>query len=377
MATDLQVDSSDYRTELLSPTIGGGENGVILTRLSSWRLNFDEHPLPERHPADPPLFRFGWRRQRKIAEYYKRQEQLVKGFNEMDEFTELGLGALPGGSLTQDEMKQLAMSERMAILASNTANLVLFAAKVYASVESRSLAVMASTLDSLLDLLSGFILWFTSYAMNKPNHYQYPIGKRRMQPLTQPERDVGKERWMIGIMTGVTVVKLILMAYCRRFKNEVVRAYAQDHFFDVITNSIGLATAILAVRFFWWIDPLGAILIALYTIGTWAKTVMENVLSLIGRTAPGDYIAKLTYLIWNHHKDIKHIATVRAYKFGTEYFAEADIVLPAHMSLVEVHDIGETLQDKLELLPEIERAFVHIDFDHHHVPEHTLSNKKY
>lgn len=59
MATDLQTDSSDYRTELLSPTIGGGENGVILTRMSSWRLNFDEHPLPERHPTDPPLFRFG------------------------------------------------------------------------------------------------------------------------------------------------------------------------------------------------------------------------------------------------------------------------------------------------------------------------------
>lgn len=194
---------------------------------------------------------------------------------------------------------------------------------------------------------------------------------------TQPERDAEKERWMIGIMVGVTVVKLILMAYCRRFKNEIVRAYAQDHFFDVITNSIGLATAVLAVRFFWWIDPLGAILIALYTMGTWAKTVMENVLSLIGRTAPGEYIAKLTYLIWNHHKDIKHIATVRAYKFGSEYFVEADVVLPDHMSLVEAHDIGETLQDKLELLPEVERAFVHIDFDHLHVPEHTLSNKKY
>lgn len=101
----------------------------------------------------------------------------------MDEFTELGLVALPCGSSTQDEMKQLARSERMAILASNTANFVLFAAKVYASIESRSLAVMASTLDSLLDLLSGFILWFTSYAMNKPNQYQYPIGKKRMQPL--------------------------------------------------------------------------------------------------------------------------------------------------------------------------------------------------
>lgn len=51
------------------------------------------------------------------------------------------------------------------------------------------------------------------------------------------------------------------MTYCRRFKNEIVRAYAQDHFFDVITNSIGLATAVLAIKFYWWLDPVGAILV--------------------------------------------------------------------------------------------------------------------
>ena len=68
-------------------------------------------------------------------------------------------------------MKKLAKSERLAVHISNATNLVLFVAKVYASMESRSMAVIASTLDSLLDLLSGFILWFTANAMRKPNHY--------------------------------------------------------------------------------------------------------------------------------------------------------------------------------------------------------------
>jgi len=77
----------------------------------------------------------------------------------------------------------LARSETTAIRISNIANMVLFAAKVYASVKSGSLAIIASTLDSLLDLLSGFILWFTAFSMQTPNPYQYPIGKKRMQPL--------------------------------------------------------------------------------------------------------------------------------------------------------------------------------------------------
>lgn len=110
--------------------------------------------------------------------------------------------------------------------------------------------------------------------------------------------------------------------------------------------------------------------IALYTMNTWTKTVMENVLSLIGRTAPPDFLAKLTYLIWNHHEAIKHIDTVRAYTFGSHYFVEVDIVLPEEMVLFEAHNIGEDLQEKLEQLPEVERAFVHIDFEFSHRPEH-------
>ena len=74
--------------------------------------------------------------------------------------------------------------------------------------------------------------------------------------------DPEKEKWMIVIMVSVTVVKFALMLYCKSFKNEIVRAYAKDHFFDVITNSTGLVTAILAVRYYWWMDPVGAILVS-------------------------------------------------------------------------------------------------------------------
>ncbi|KAL5720531.1 Metal tolerance protein 10 [Ranunculus cassubicifolius] len=393
MASGLRTDSSDYRTELLSPGILG--EAIVVEQ--PWRLNFDQVQLPLRDmDSSFGLGNFikATRRKGQIKKYYKKQEELLKGFNEMESLAELG--CLPGAQ-TDDEMKELAKSERIAIHASNIANLVLFIAKVYASLESRSLAVIASTLDSFLDLLSGLILWFTANAMRKTNQYRYPIGKKRMQPVgiivfasvmatlglqvlfisgqelvsqSHPDSDPNKEKWMIGIMVSVTVVKFILMVYCRRFKNEIVRAYAQDHYFDVITNSTGLAAAVLAIRYYWWIDPTGAILIALYTIGTWTGTVIENVRSLIGKTASPEYLSMLTYLVWNHHEEIKHIDTVKAYKFGSHYFVEVDIVLPGDMLVSQAHNIGETLQEKLEQIPQVERAFVHIDFETTHRPEH-------
>ncbi|CAB4270689.1 unnamed protein product [Prunus armeniaca] len=369
----------------------------------SWRLNFDGFQVSSEHKEKRPpralhdcLGVLG--PEDNVAEYYQQQVEMLEGFTEMDALAERGF--IPG--MSKEEQEKLANSETFAIRISNVANMVLFAAKVYASLRSGSLAIIASTLDSLLDLLSGFILWFTAFSMQTPNPYQYPIGKKRMQPLgilvfasvmatlglqiilesirtlvsDEDEFSLTKdqERWVVGIMLSVTLVKLLLMLYCRTFKNEIVKAYAQDHFFDVITNIIGLVAVLLANYFDDWMDPVGAIILALYTIRTWSLTVLENVNSLVGKSAAPEYLQKLTYLCWNHHKAVRHIDTVRAYTFGSHYFVEVDIVLPADMPLQVAHDIGETLQEKLELLPEIERAFVHLDYEFSHKPEHAQSH---
>ncbi|CAN1263148.1 Metal tolerance protein 10 [Linum perenne] len=383
-----RIDSFDYRVELLSPPPPGERAAAAAeSSLPSWRLDIDKFQLPSESDDNttsttiststprrqsrrqslsssycsiPSFLASLGKKERKVAQYYKAQQDLVKEFNEVDSFVELGV--MPG-ELTDKEIKEVARGEKIAIYASNVANLVLFAAKVYASMESRSMAVIASTVDSFLDLMSGFILWFTDHAMRKPNQYRYPIGKQRMQP--------------VGIVVFASVMATLGLQIIFESGRELL-AKAQDHFFDVITNSIGLAAAVLAIKFYWWIDPVGAILIALYTIWNWSGTVMENVGSLIGRTAPPEYLAKLIYLIWNHHQEIKHIDTVRAYTFGCNYFVEADIVLPADMSLCEAHNIGETLQEKIEQFPEVERAFVHVDFEFTHQPEHNpkrLSSK--
>lgn len=91
----------------------------------------------------------------------------------------------------------------------------------------------------------------------------------------------------------------------------------------------------------------------------------------MGISAPPEMLQKLTYLAYSHcPESVKQIDTVKAYTAGTLMVAEVDIVLPPDMRLAEAHDIGESLQTKLELLPGISRAYVHLDVDSHHRPEH-------
>ena len=49
---------------------------------------------------------------------------------------------------------------------------------------------------------------------------------------------------------------------------------------------------------------------------------------------------------------------------------EVDVVLPESMTLREAHDIGESLQMKIEALELTERCFVHLDYEWNHAPEH-------
>ncbi|KAF8403932.1 hypothetical protein HHK36_012039 [Tetracentron sinense] len=325
-------------------------------------------------------------------DYYERQFATLKSFEEVD--------SLETPKIDEEKaLKEQTQHER-AMNISNFANVLLLGFKIYATIKSGSIAIAASTLDSLLDLMAGGILWFTHLSMKNINIYKYPIGKLRVQPvgiiifaaimatlgfqvlvqaIEQLIKDKASEKmtsdqlaWLYSIMLSATVVKLALWFYCRSSKNKIVRAYAKDHYFDVVTNIVGLVAAVLGDKFYWWIDPVGAIVLAVYTISNWSGTVLENAVSLVGQSAPPEVLQKLTYLVIRHHPRIKRVDTVRAYTFGVLYFVEVDIELPEDLPLKEAHAIGESLQIKIEELPEVERAFVHLDFECDHKPEHSV-----
>ncbi|KAI3823199.1 hypothetical protein L1987_04632 [Smallanthus sonchifolius] len=388
---------------LLSPTTpGGGHRGWRLSRrysVNSLRSEFlTRLPDKVRSTVDIESSPFtlssssltqGFDREK---EYYEKQFATLKSFEEVDALVSSDHG------IDEEDMDEQIQQER-AMKISNYANIMLLAFKIFATIMTGSIAIAASTLDSLLDLLAGGILWFTHLSMQSINIYKYPIGKLRVQPvgiiifaaimatlgfqvliqaIEQLIEDKPAEKmsslqllWLYIIMLTATIVKLALWIYCRSSGNEIVRAYAKDHYFDVVTNVVGLVAAVLGDKFYWWIDPVGAIILAVYTIVNWSGTVKENAVSLVGQSAPPEVLQKLTYLVTRHPK-VKRVDTVRAYTFGVLYFVEVDIELPEDLSLKEAHAIGETLQIKIEKLPDVERAFVHLDFECDHKPEHLV-----
>jgi len=76
-----------------------------------------------------------------------------------------------------------------------------------------------------------------------------------------------------------------------------------------------------------------------------------------------------------HSPSIIALDTVRAWHSGPRLIVEVDIVMNAEQTLRETHDVAEELQMKLESLPDVDRAYVHVDYETSHAPEHFLKKE--
>ena len=61
----------------------------------------------------------------------------------------------------------------------------------------------------------------------------------------------------------------------------------------------------------YWLDPMAALLLAVWVTYFWSKMAYETVVSLVGVSAPPEFLSKLTFICWNHDPAIRVIDTVR------------------------------------------------------------------
>ncbi|KAJ5073935.1 metal tolerance protein c3-related [Anaeramoeba ignava] len=276
-------------------------------------------------------------------------------------------------------------------------NFVLVILKSIAVSVSSSATVVASLMDSILDILSCFTVIFTERFSRKKSFndlYRYPVGKSRMEPILilvfssvtstmgiqlfiqSIQHLIGKKTKVeFGVYPFVVLlftvgVKLILYIWCRFSKRSVIRILSKDHRNDVFSNLVGVIMAEMATKYYWRMDFIGEMTIAFMILLTWITLIYKNIFNLIGVSAPPELFNRLTFLALKHHQAILAVERVQTLKFGSKYFVEIDIVLPYDMLLEQCHRIGESLQDKVEEIPEVERAFVHVDSQIEHKPEH-------
>ncbi|KIJ53620.1 hypothetical protein M422DRAFT_42726 [Sphaerobolus stellatus SS14] len=115
---------------------------------------------------------------------------------------------------------------------------------------------------------------------------------------------------------------------------------------------------------------MGGMVVALGIVVAWSFTIYGEFELLAGKAAPHEFIQLIIYKALTYSDEIEKLDTVWAYHNGPDYFVEMDVVMPANTELWKAHDVAQRLQDKIELLPGVERGFVHVGHETDHRPEH-------
>ena len=316
---------------------------------------------------------------------------------------------------------------RLALELSLYLNLFITAVKFVAYIRTMSLSVLAALLDSVLDVVSQVVLNYTEkHSSLQRSSAFYPAGASRLEPIgvltcaalmgmasfevlkesfttliyqdvTMQDLSIPQEIFSFWSMIAVVVIKLLLLALCQKasyrrttvwgqnsstpsnkaalqLADPTLEALSQDHYNDVLSNGVAAVALILSLYSpnLWFLDPFGAIFISLYIIYSWYHTGKEQIEQLTGKSAPDDFIDELLELA-EHFDERMLVDTCRAYHFGPKFLVELEVVLPKHTLLVESHDLGMELQYEIEGREEVERCFVHIDYETRDYDEHVVS----
>jgi len=305
------------------------------------------------------------------------------------------LGASPSPSRSSSA-SSLTPSVTIAVNLSLAVNVLLLASKIAVFAMTFSYAVIASLVDSVLDVLSQLIIFVTERKVRQHDHKKYPVGKTRLEPvgiltvsllMIMLSMSVMRESitalvlgthgitWSLAaviMLGGVIFLKFCLWLFCRRFTySPIAMALAQDHLNDVLSNAVAFVVLFIAARYpnLSWLDPTGAIVISLWIIWSWYGTAKDEVKKLVGRRADDDTLEELRKVCKTHHQSCT-LDVLIGYHVGRNFLIEVEMIMPKETTLEVTHDVCIELQHKLEAFEYVERAFVHCDYKHRGFSEH-------
>ncbi|KZT71969.1 hypothetical protein DAEQUDRAFT_723602 [Daedalea quercina L-15889] len=356
-------------------------------------------PLTPSHP-DPYSFQTAYKTHEELASlrrkkagnrlvsfYHKQNDLITSLLKPMDEHTE--------EARVEEETARLPI--RIAIWASLVGNFALCVLQLYAAITSVSLSLIATSVDSVFDIGSNVVLYWLNKKAESMDVNKWPVGGARLQTignvvygammssvnlvvLVESVQELIKhsgssDKFHIPSLVAVGValgVKILLFLYCWSFRGQSSQVHVlwEDHRNDIFVNGFGLLMSAGGSKWVWWLDPLGGMILSVGVILLWGTTMYRQFELLAGKSAPREFVQLIIYKAMTFSDEIEQIDTVRAYHSGPDYFVEVDVVMDANTPLWKAHDISQQLQDKIEVLPNVERAFVHVDHETTHAPEH-------
>lgn len=252
-----------------------------------------------------------------------------------------------------------------------------------------STALIASALDSLMDVGVSSINYLSVRKGSKPPDSDHAYGHEKIESLAsysqgiiillfafgifvQSFRQVSSHNTVLhsGIALVVIViaslVNLVITGILYRTEQKtgslIVKAEKMHYLMDIFSYCLIFAVLLL-VRWTGWSgwDIVCGMILAVYVGYLAYKILIQSANELVDRSLPRHVLDELDHLIRNHDPNVLGYHELRTRKVGNKNFIDFHLELRSRQSFQSAHQIAESLEEKIKAKFENADVTIHED----------------
>jgi len=261
--------------------------------------------------------------------------------------------------------------------------------KLFIALTSGSMAVMASAVDSLLDILMSGVNFMAIRQAEQPPDECHPFGHGKFETLAtlfQALVITGSGGWIIyeattrltegnslenvdqgiGILAFSAVASWFIAKYLRKVAKQTdSTALEADalHFRMDIYSNLGLMAGLLLIRWLdiFWLDSALSILVASYILHEALQLIKRSLMDILDQELPEEIKQQVHELISDHDGPLSGYHGLRTRRAGSLKIMDFHLEVCKEMSVADAHKIADSLEKKIESTIPGADVIIHIE----------------
>lgn len=265
-------------------------------------------------------------------------------------------------------------------------NVALFVLKYWAGIVTGSIAIIADAWHTLSDSFTSIIVIVGIKISAKPADREHPFGHGRAEWITSIiigillaliafnffsesiKRLRSHESVEYGVIAiTVTIISILmkegLAQYAiwagKRTGSKAVKADAWHHRSDALSSLI-ILIGIFINKFFWWMDAILGIIVALLILYAAFDILKDSVSPMLGTQPDENLIMRIKDICGNSVNEEVHAHHFHLHDYGGHAELTFHIRLNQKMTLEEAHSVATKIENSIKAKLNIETT-IHID----------------
>lgn len=254
-------------------------------------------------------------------------------------------------------------------------NLLLFVMKLVAGILSNSISVIGDAINNLTDMGSSIISFFGFKISSKPADKDHPYGHQRVEYITGLIISViiivvGVQLFSSSITkifsndivkyTNITLIVLVFsiliklylainnFSISKKTNSITLKAAGKDSLNDVISTTLILISAIIAIKFNLNIDGYMGVFVSIFIFYSGVSLIKETVSPLIGEKVDSEKIKEIIDEILKEEIVIG-VHDLMCHSYGpNNIFMSIHVEVDASLDIIYIHEVIDNIEFKIK-----------------------------